>query len=85
MSNTVSTPIPHRTFGRSGLEVPSLAMGTEAQLHDNLGAIGWKLTPQQVELLDRASEQKPGYPYGHQHQFPTINPPVVPYYKVAKS
>lgn len=72
-------------LGRPGVCTAIFAARTEAQLHDNLGAIGWKLTPSQVELLDKASEQKAAYPYGHQHQFPTINPPLVPYYKVAKS
>jgi aryl-alcohol dehydrogenase-like predicted oxidoreductase len=72
-------------LSRPGVCSAIFAARTEAQLHDNLGAVGWKLTPQQIELLDRASEQKPAYPYSHQHQFPTINPPPVPYYNVEKS
>lgn len=72
-------------LGRPGVCTAIFAARTEEQLRDNLGAVGWQLTPAQVELLDRASEQKPAYPYSHQHQFPTINPPVVPYYKVEKS
>jgi aryl-alcohol dehydrogenase-like predicted oxidoreductase len=57
----------------------------EQQLRDNLGAVGWQLTPEQIAVLDRASEQQPAYPYRHQHMFTTINPPPVPYYKVVKS
>jgi aryl-alcohol dehydrogenase-like predicted oxidoreductase len=38
----------------------------ETQLKDNLGAVGWHLTPAQIEKLDRASEREPIYPYWHQ-------------------
>jgi aryl-alcohol dehydrogenase-like predicted oxidoreductase len=72
-------------LGRPGVCSAIFAARTEAQLQDNLGALGWQLTPQQIALLDRASEQPPAYPYSHQHQFPTINPPPVPYYHVVKS
>jgi aryl-alcohol dehydrogenase-like predicted oxidoreductase len=49
----------------------------EAQLRDNLGAIGWNLTPEQVARLDAASEVTPVYPYWHQHSFAERNPPPV--------
>jgi diketogulonate reductase-like aldo/keto reductase len=35
----------------------------EEQLRDNLGAIGWQLSAEQVALLDAASEVTPPYPY----------------------
>jgi aryl-alcohol dehydrogenase-like predicted oxidoreductase len=35
----------------------------EQQLRDNLGAIGWALTPAQIDVLDRASAVTPPYPY----------------------
>ncbi len=35
----------------------------ETQLTDNLGAVGWSLTPAQVAKLDKASEVTPPYPY----------------------
>jgi aryl-alcohol dehydrogenase-like predicted oxidoreductase len=35
----------------------------EEQLRDNLGAIGWNLTPEQVARLDLASSVSPPYPY----------------------
>ena len=36
------------------------------QLKDNLGAVGWALTPDEVERLDKASELALPYPYWHQ-------------------
>ncbi len=46
----------------------------EKQLKDNLGAIGWNLTPEQVAKLDAASARTPAYPYWHQKQFVERNP-----------
>lgn len=40
----------------------------EAQLRDNLGAAGWKLTPEQVAKLDVASAVTLPYPYWHQRR-----------------
>jgi aryl-alcohol dehydrogenase-like predicted oxidoreductase len=41
----------------------------EAQLRDNLGAIGWTLSPAHVKLLDEASTVTRPYPYWHQQSF----------------
>jgi len=41
----------------------------EEQLRQNLGATGWKLTPEQVARLDAASDQPLPYPYWHQRGF----------------
>jgi aryl-alcohol dehydrogenase-like predicted oxidoreductase len=41
----------------------------EEQLRQNLGAIGWNLTPAQVAKLDAASATPLTYPYWHQRQF----------------
>jgi len=49
----------------------------EEQLRQNLGAVGWNLTPAQVAKLDAASAVTPIYPYWHQHQFAERNPPPV--------
>lgn len=49
----------------------------EEQLRQNLGAVGWNLTPAQVATLDTASATMPAYPYWHQAQFDR-NPPPVP-------
>jgi aryl-alcohol dehydrogenase-like predicted oxidoreductase len=51
---------------------------TEAQLKENLGAVGWSLDEGQMARLDAASETRPIYPYWHQRQFAAINPPPVP-------
>jgi aryl-alcohol dehydrogenase-like predicted oxidoreductase len=63
--------------------VSSVIMGArnEEQLKQNLGSVGWNLTPEQVEKLDRASERTPAYPYWHQQQFAQRNPPPVPSYR----
>jgi aryl-alcohol dehydrogenase-like predicted oxidoreductase len=56
--------------------VSSLIIGArnEQQLRQNLGAVGWSLTPDQVAKLDAASELPLPYPYWHQHQFEERNP-----------
>ena len=46
----------------------------EAQLRQNLGAVGWSLTPEQVARLDAASQRTPTYPYWHQRDFDERNP-----------
>jgi aryl-alcohol dehydrogenase-like predicted oxidoreductase len=46
----------------------------EAQLRENLGAVDWSLTPQQIQRLDDASERPRVYPYWHQVQFVERNP-----------
>ena len=46
----------------------------EQQLKDNLGALGWNLTPAQVATLDAASRPVPGYPHWHQLDFVERNP-----------
>jgi len=45
----------------------------EAQLLQNIGAVGWSLTPEQVAKLDAASEVTPAYPIWHQKGFPMLN------------
>jgi aryl-alcohol dehydrogenase-like predicted oxidoreductase len=49
----------------------------EVQLRENLGAIGWNLTADQVKQLDEASAFTPSYPYWHQRGFAERNPPPV--------
>jgi aryl-alcohol dehydrogenase-like predicted oxidoreductase len=46
----------------------------EEQLQQNLGAVEWKLSPEQIAKLDSASEVTPIYPYWHQWQFAERNP-----------
>jgi aryl-alcohol dehydrogenase-like predicted oxidoreductase len=62
--------------------VSSVIVGArnEAQLRDNLGAVGWSLTPEQVARLDAASATTsayPYYPYWREGGFRAVNPPPV--------
>ena len=45
--------------------MPSVVIGvkTLAQLEDNLGSLGWSLTPQEMERLDEVSSIPEPYPY----------------------
>lgn len=56
--------------------VSSLIFGArnEDQLRENLGAVGWNLTAEQVARLDAASAVTPIYPYWHQRGFAERNP-----------
>ena len=47
------------------------------QLRQNLGAVGWNLTPEQVARLDAASDTSLAYPYWHQRGFTERNPAPV--------
>jgi aryl-alcohol dehydrogenase-like predicted oxidoreductase len=46
----------------------------EEQLRQNLGAVGWNLTPEQVAKLEAASAVPAIYPYWHQKKFELRNP-----------
>ena len=46
----------------------------EEQLRQNLGAVGWNLSVDQVKRLDAATERTPIYPYWHQRGFAERNP-----------
>ena len=61
--------------------VSTLIIGArnEAQLRDNLGAIGWNLSADQVAKLDAVSAVNVPYPYWHQRtHFASRNPPPTP-------
>ncbi|WP_207534791.1 aldo/keto reductase [Desertivirga arenae] len=45
----------------------------EEQLKQNLEAVGWNLSAEQIKRLDQVSEVTPPYPYWHQRQFPMLN------------
>ncbi len=82
--------------GETGKTVPQIALNwllqrptvssviigarTEDQLRQNLGAVGWTLTPAQIAALDAASDVLPPYPhtpYRQQEGFARLNPPLV--------
>jgi aryl-alcohol dehydrogenase-like predicted oxidoreductase len=62
--------------------VSSVIIGArnEEQLRQNLGAVGWALTPEQVAALDKASSVLPPYPhtpYRQQEGFARLAPALV--------
>jgi aryl-alcohol dehydrogenase-like predicted oxidoreductase len=60
--------------------VSTLVIGArnETQLRENLGAVGWSLTKEQIDRLDAASKVTLPYPYWHQRgTFSDRNPPPV--------
>ncbi|MDB4988933.1 MAG: aldo/keto reductase [Myxococcaceae bacterium] len=48
----------------------------EEQLKQNLGAVGWSLTSEQIAKLDAASDTPRAYPYFHQYGFERNPAPV---------
>ncbi|QTD93179.1 aldo/keto reductase [Burkholderia anthina] len=61
--------------------VSSVIVGArnEAQLRQNLGAVGWSLTDAQIATLDAASAVEapyPYFPYRRQDAFARLNPPM---------
>ncbi len=50
-------------LARPTVVAPIVGARTPEQLADNLGAIGWKLTSEELTLLDDASAIEEGYPY----------------------
>jgi aryl-alcohol dehydrogenase-like predicted oxidoreductase len=56
--------------------VSSVIIGArnEEQLRQNLGAVGWNLSAEQMKRLDDASKTTPAYPYWHQRGFGERNP-----------
>ncbi len=50
----------------------------EEQLKQNLGAVDWKLSEEQIARLDAASAVTPIYPFWHQWQFAERNPLAIP-------
>lgn len=62
--------------------VSSVIIGArnETQLRQNLGAVGWNMTDEQIAKLDKASAVTapyPHFPYRRQEGFARINPPIV--------
>ena len=58
--------------------VSSLVIGArnEAQLKDNLGAVEFRLSADQMQRLNEVSSQQPVYPYWHQRRHSSDrNPP----------
>ena len=65
-------------LGRPSIASVIVGARNEEQLRQNLGAVGWKLSAEQVKKLDAASAVQPAYPAWHQRStFPDRNPPPV--------
>jgi aryl-alcohol dehydrogenase-like predicted oxidoreductase len=66
-------------LGRPTVASVLIGARNEAQLRDNLGAVGWALTSEQIAKLDAASTVAPPYPYYPywNGQFTERNPPPV--------
>lgn len=54
---------------RPGVATVVVGARNGQQLKENLGAVEFSLTPEQMARLDKASEKKPIYPYWHQWSF----------------
>lgn len=54
---------------RPGISTVIIGARNEQQLRDNIGAVGWSLTEDEVKRLDKASEVPEIYPYWHQHHW----------------
>lgn len=61
-------------LGRPSIANVVIGARDEQQLLQNLGALGWNLTAEEVATLDAASRQTPVYPYWHQVDFEERNP-----------
>jgi aryl-alcohol dehydrogenase-like predicted oxidoreductase len=65
-------------LGRPTVSSVIVGARNEEQLKQNLGAVGWKLSADQVKKLDTASALMPSYPCWHQRStYPDRNPPPV--------
>jgi hypothetical protein len=64
--------VPKPVHATGALDVDMAQLGDG--LRENFGAIGWALTPDQVQRLDKASRVIPTYPYWHQEEFSERNP-----------
>ncbi|MEQ1407672.1 aldo/keto reductase [Neorhizobium sp. Rsf11] len=65
--------------GRQTVSSVIIGARTEEQLRQNLGAVGWSLTKEQVEKLDAASAVTapyPHFPYRRQEGFARLDPPM---------
>lgn len=67
-------------LGRPTVTSVIIGARNEAQLRDNLGAVGWRLTADQIARLDAAGTRDapyPHFPYQRQQAFARLDPPAV--------
>jgi len=65
-------------LARPSVSTVVIGARNEAQLRENLGAVGWSIPPEQMARLDAASRPEPPYPNWHQAGFRSRNPSPVP-------
>jgi aryl-alcohol dehydrogenase-like predicted oxidoreductase len=61
-------------LGRPSVSTLVIGARDEEQLRQNLGAVGWRLSAEQVARLDAASCTVPPYPYWHQLDYQDRSP-----------
>jgi aryl-alcohol dehydrogenase-like predicted oxidoreductase len=61
-------------LGRPSVASVIIGARNEEQLRQNLGAVGWSLSAEQIATLDAASALPAPYPYWHQQGFVERNP-----------
>ncbi|PDT38728.1 aldo/keto reductase [Rhizobium sp. M10] len=67
-------------LGRPTVSSVIIGARNEEQLRQNLGAVGWSLSKEQIERLDAVSAETapyPYFPYRRQEGFARLNPPIV--------
>ena len=68
-SKTVPQVALNWLLRKKGVATVIIGARTEAQLRDNLGAVGWQLSAEEVQQLDKASQTPESYPTAHQRKF----------------
>ncbi len=61
---------------RPGISSLIIGARNETQLRDNLGAVGWSLTEEEVRRLSSLSDIPEHYPYWHQHKWGSERNPL---------
>lgn len=75
---TISQIALNWVLSRPTISTVVVGARNEAQLKENLGAVEFKLTPDQIKRLDEASVRPLAYPYWHQRRTSSDrNPPAV--------
>ena len=78
VGKTVAQVALNWLLSRPSISTVIIGARNEEQLRQNFGAVGWKLSAEQVKKLDAASAVQPAYPVWHQRStFPDRNPAPV--------
>lgn len=69
---TISQVAINWVLCRPSIASVTIGARTEEQLIDNLGAVGWSLSEEELARLDSVSATPLPYPYSHQRLFPDL-------------